>query len=34
MATGPEFAIGQMNEAIGEYDPLTEPEPQQWLCDR
>jgi hypothetical protein len=28
----PEFAIGQMNEAIGEYDPLTEPEPQQWLA--
>jgi hypothetical protein len=28
----PEFEIDQMNEAIGEYDPLTEPEPQQWLA--
>jgi hypothetical protein len=28
----PECDIDQINEAIGEYDPLTEPEPQQWLA--
>jgi hypothetical protein len=28
----PEFDIGQITEAIEEYDPLIEPEPQQWLA--
>jgi Protein of unknown function (DUF1186)/SEC-C motif len=30
--TDPEFDIGQMTEAIQKYDPLTEPDPQQWLA--
>jgi hypothetical protein len=27
-----ESAIGKMSEAIRKYDPLTEPQPQQWLA--